>query len=166
MGYGSRALQALNSFYSGELLNLDEVTAEVEIETFEDAGKFDDVRPPLLTCFHLNSFPSLAQNATLATDRIGIRDAAKMPPLLQRLSERQPEKLDYLGVSYGITPLLFKFWKRAGYVPLYMRQTQSELTGEHTCVMLRGLNKNEQEANAWLGAFSVGTSRFCSFLQS
>ncbi|KAL8278179.1 hypothetical protein RQP46_009352 [Phenoliferia psychrophenolica] len=146
MGYGSRALAALNEFYSGELLNLDEVTAEVEVETFEDAGKFSD-------------------DATLATDRIGIRDAAKMPPLLQRLSERQPEKLDYLGVSYGITPLLFKFWKRAGYVPLYMRQTQSELTGEHTCVMLRGLNKNEKEANAWLGAFSVDfRKRFITLL--
>lgn len=43
MGYGSRALQALNSFYSGELLNLDEVTAEVEIETFEEASKISAV---------------------------------------------------------------------------------------------------------------------------
>lgn len=43
MGYGSRALQALNSFYSGELLNLDEVMAEMEIETFEDAAKVDEV---------------------------------------------------------------------------------------------------------------------------
>jgi hypothetical protein len=79
-----------------------------------------------------------------------------MPPLLQRLSERQPEKLDYLGVSYGVTPLLFKFWKRAGYVPLYMRQTTNELTGEHSCVMLRGLNKNREETAEWLSAFSVG----------
>lgn len=98
------------------------------------------------------------QSDTLQTDKIGIRDAAKMPPLLQHLSERQPEKLDYLGVSYGITPLLFKFWKRAGYVPLYMRQTTNELTGEHTCVMLRGLNKNKDESAAWLAAFSVGES--------
>lgn len=79
-----------------------------------------------------------------------------MPPLLQRLSERQPERLDYLGVSYGITPSLFKFWKRAGYVPLYMRQTQNDLTGEHTCVMLRGLHSNKEEVDAWLGAFSIG----------
>ena len=43
MGYGSRALQALNSFYSGELLNLDEVMAEMEIETFEDIAKVNEV---------------------------------------------------------------------------------------------------------------------------
>lgn len=44
MGYGSRALSALNSFYSGELLNLDEMVAEVEIETFEDVAKVNEVR--------------------------------------------------------------------------------------------------------------------------
>ena len=32
-----------------------------------------------------------------------------MPPLLQRLSERRPEALDYLGVSYGITPQLLRY---------------------------------------------------------
>ena len=37
-----------------------------------------------------------------------------MPPLLQRLSERQPESLDYLGVSYGLTPQLL----RRVYIPL------------------------------------------------
>ncbi|KWU45208.1 putative nucleolus protein [Rhodotorula sp. JG-1b] len=146
MGYGSRTLQALNSFYSGELLNLDEVAAELEVETFEDVAKVDE-------------------DASLATDRIGIRDAAKMPPLLQRLSERQPENLDYLGTSYGITPSLFKFWKRAGFVPLYLRQSQNDLTGEHSCVMLRGLNKNAEEANRWLGAFSVDfRKRFITLL--
>jgi len=146
MGYGSRALQALNAFYSGELLNLDEVQQELDVETFEDAAKVDD-------------------DATFENDKVGIRDAAKMPPLLQRLSEKQPEQLDYLGVSYGITPQLFKFWKRAGYAPLYMRQSTNELTGEHTVVMLRGLNRNAAEAGAWLGAFSVDfRKRFIALL--
>ncbi|SCV74769.1 BQ2448_7798 [Microbotryum intermedium] len=146
MGYGSRALQALNSFYSGELLNLDEVVKEMEVETFEDVAKVDE-------------------DASLQTDQIGIRDASKMPPLLQRLSERQPENLDYLGVSYGLTPLLFKFWKRAGFSPLYIRQTQNDLTGEHSCVMLRGLNKNRQEVSRWLGAFSLDfRKRFIALL--
>ena len=31
-----------------------------------------------------------------------------MPPLLQRLTERKPESLDYLGVSYGLTPQLLR----------------------------------------------------------
>ena len=32
-----------------------------------------------------------------------------MPPLLQRLTERKPETLDYLGVSYGLTPQLLRW---------------------------------------------------------
>jgi hypothetical protein len=31
-----------------------------------------------------------------------------MPPLLQRLTERKPENLDYLGVSYGLTSQLLR----------------------------------------------------------
>jgi N-acetyltransferase 10 len=116
-----------------------------------------------------------------------------MPPLLQRLTERKPESLDYLGVSYGLTPQLLRcvvffdvqsmlggrwrptrvtrppsfdqhtniaienrFWKRAGFTPLYLRQTQSELTGEHTCVMVRGLNSSAESDLEWLGEFAKG----------
>ena len=32
-----------------------------------------------------------------------------MPPLLLQLSERPAEKLDYLGVSYGLTPELLRY---------------------------------------------------------
>lgn len=31
-----------------------------------------------------------------------------MSPLLHRLTERKPENLDYLGVSYGLTPQLLR----------------------------------------------------------
>jgi len=45
MGYGARALESLNSFYSGDLLNLDEVMEEDSAETFaEAASKVDKVR--------------------------------------------------------------------------------------------------------------------------
>ena len=50
-----------------------------------------------------------------------------------------------------------RFWKRAGYVPLYVRQTASDLTGEHTCVMVRGLNSSPQEELEWLGEFAKGS---------
>lgn len=89
-----------------------------------------------------------------------------MPPLLQRLSEVKPQSLDWLGVSYGLTPQLLKFWKRAGYVPLYLRQTQNELTGEHTCVMLRGLGgENAAEAKGWMSDFALDfRKRFIALL--
>jgi N-acetyltransferase 10 len=79
-----------------------------------------------------------------------------MPALLQRLSERTPEQLDYLGVSYGLSPPLLRFWKRLGFVPLYVRQTSNDITGEHTCVMLRGLNNTPTDKLDWLAAFAKG----------
>ncbi|KAG5652226.1 hypothetical protein H0H81_005768 [Sphagnurus paluster] len=133
MGYGSRALQALNSFYSGEYFNLDE-SARMEPE-YPDVAVVD-------------------ADTDLLTDKPTVRAPTAMPPLLQRLTERKPESLDYLGVSYGLTPQLLRFWKRAGYVPLYVRQTASELTGEHTCAMVRGLNSSTESELEWLGEFA------------
>ncbi|KAI0059576.1 DUF699-domain-containing protein [Artomyces pyxidatus] len=133
MGYGARALKALNSYYSGEYFNLDE--APKGEESYPDAAAIDD-------------------STSLLTDNPTIRSPTAMPPLLQRLTERKPEALDYLGVSYGLTPQLLRFWKRAGYIPLYIRQTQSELTGEHSIVMVRGLNSSDTGELEWLGEFS------------
>ena len=42
MGYGSRALQALNAFYSGEYFNVDEA-AQPE-QSYPDPSAIDDVR--------------------------------------------------------------------------------------------------------------------------
>ena len=103
-----------------------------------------------------------------------MRAPTEMPPLLGRLTERKPETLDYLGVSYGLTSQLLRFvqriacshvhrlirfpsfWRRSGFVPLYVRQTTSELTGEHTCVMVRGLNSSGEGELEWMGEFAKG----------
>ena len=44
-----------------------------------------------------------------------------LPPLLLKLSERRPENLDYIGVSFGVTEPLLKFYKRANFIPVYLR---------------------------------------------
>jgi N-acetyltransferase 10 len=99
-----------------------------------------------------------SQNATLASDSIGVRDVNKMPPLLQRLSERKPENLDYLGVSFGLTKDLLRFWKKMGFVPLYASQKENALTGEYSFVMLKQLASAIVREEGWLGAFASGMS--------
>ncbi|CUA78060.1 hypothetical protein RSOLAG22IIIB_02675 [Rhizoctonia solani] len=144
MGYGSRALKALESFYNGELFNLDETPEETQEEGYR---------------------PTIDPNATLLTDKIAVRSATQMPPLLQRLSQRKPEMLDYVGVSYGLSPQLLRFWKRAGYCPLYLRQTMSDLTGENTCVMVKNLGDVQEGEEHWIGAFAQDfRRRFLSLL--
>jgi N-acetyltransferase 10 len=134
MGYGSRALELLNDFYEGKFASLN-----------EEDNAFPDGNMTRVTDAELS-------NASLLDDDIKVRDILKMPPLFSKLSERRPDNLDYVGVSYGLTQPLHKFWKRASFVPVYLRQTPNELTGEHSCVMLRPLETAQDKA--WLGAFA------------
>ncbi|WVQ84360.1 hypothetical protein IAT38_006512 [Cryptococcus sp. DSM 104549] len=136
MGYGSRAIEALNSFYAGDLYNFDDAAGD-SLESFADASK-------------------VGPNASLQNDTVAVRDPSRMPPLLQRLSERKPEALDYLGVSFGLTRDLLRFWKKSGFTPLYASQRENALTGEYTFVMLKTLLGGTAAGGGgeWLGAFA------------
>lgn len=132
MGYGKRALQCLVNFFEGKTASLDE------------SPKYIDENMVRVTDEELES-------ATLQTDNIQVRDPKSLPPLLLRMSEKRPDSIDYLGVSYGLTANLHRFWKREGFIPMYLRQTATDLTGEHTCVMIRPVEGKE---STWLGAFA------------
>uniref|UniRef100_A0A8D8M9L1 RNA cytidine acetyltransferase n=1 Tax=Cacopsylla melanoneura TaxID=428564 RepID=A0A8D8M9L1_9HEMI len=123
MGYGSRALSLLKLYYEGKIPTEDCEPVEENIEAVED------------------------EDVDLLEERIEPRK--KLPPLLLKLSERPPEHLDYLGVSYGVTAPLLKFWKRAGFTPVYLRQTTNELTGEHTCIMLHPFTDSPWLTSYW-----------------
>ncbi|KAK6205007.1 putative ATPase [Scheffersomyces amazonensis] len=142
MGYGSRALELLKDYFEGKFTDISE------------SNVLDDHTITRVTDKEL-------ENSSLK-DEIKLRDAKTLPPLLLKLSEKAPYYLHYLGVSYGLTPQLHKFWKRAGFVPVYLRQTANELTGEHTAVMISTLSGRE---NSWLNEFSSDFhKRFLSLL--
>lgn len=139
MGYGSRALQLLTDFYDGNFTNLSE-NDDTTIQQTETMPRVTDAE---------------LESASLLEDTIKIRDIHTMPPLFSKLSERRPDALDYLGVSFGLTSPLHKFWKRAHFAPVYLRQTPNDLTGEHSCVMLRPLLNNNNETDvSWLSAYA------------
>ena len=151
MGYGSQALRLLTDFYEGKFSNLSEKSDTVEKE---EMVRVTDAE---------------IEDSTLFSDNVKVRDIHSMPPLFSKLSERKPPRLDYLGVSFGLTAPLHKFWKRASFAPVYLRQTPNELTGEHSCVMLRTLDANSSSSSnndtAWLGAFARDFhKRFLSLL--
>ncbi|KAM7204296.1 nucleolar ATPase [Naviculisporaceae sp. PSN 640] len=134
MGYGSRAIQLLIDYYEGKFTNLSEDSAPAVPRTIKRVTDAE------------------LANANLRTDEIKIRDMSELPPLFAKLAECRPERLDYVGVSYGLTKALHKFWKRAQFAPVYLRQTANDLTGEHTCVMLRPLKEDTDQS--WLGSFA------------
>jgi N-acetyltransferase 10 len=66
-----------------------------------------------------------------------IKPRKHLEPILQKLSERKPSKLDYIGTSFGVTKELYNFWRKNKFEPIYLRQAKNDLTGEHSCVMIR-----------------------------
>ena len=125
MGYGSRALQLLQEYYEGKIVCVREDMEEETIDQVEE------------------------EELGLLQESLAPRK--NLPPLLLELSERPPEKLQYLGTSYGLTPNLLRFWKKSGYVPTYIRQTKNDLTGEHTLIMLKLLESDTR--SSWLSEF-------------
>ncbi|AQK92442.1 RNA cytidine acetyltransferase 1 [Zea mays] len=156
LGYGSAAIGLLSRYYEGQMRRLfdddEEETEEPDVKIAEAAEK-----------------------ASLLEETIKPR--ANLPPLLVHLHERRPEKLHYLGVSFGLTQELFRFWRKHNFYPFYVGQIpviisnrtchnrltvlsvspsvvliaisffQSAVTGEHTCMVLRPLNSDDIEVS-------------------
>ncbi|ETN81931.1 putative ATPase DUF699 [Necator americanus] len=128
MGYGTRTIELLEEYYLGHVPSIEENVKET-VKTIKDGN-------------------------TVALLEEQVAPRADLPPLLMRLSERKAERLDYLGVSFGLTLDLLKFWKKSGFVPVYLRQTPSPLTGEYTCAMLKRLHGDEADPSpSWLAAY-------------
>ncbi|KAF6021225.1 NAT10 [Bugula neritina] len=142
-GYGKRAINVLESYYKHKIpSNIEEPKAT----TFKDA---------------------ILETNNLLKEVIKPRSSTELPPLISKLSERKPESLDYLGVSYGLTSDLLRFWKKCGFLPVYLRQTQNALTGENSCIMLKILNEEEkrEDESSWLKTFNQDfRRRFISLL--
>ncbi|XP_015596877.1 RNA cytidine acetyltransferase isoform X1 [Cephus cinctus] len=130
MGYGSRALELLRQYYELNIPNIEETSEEISVN-------------PEITNVQDEDIGLLEET---------IEPRASLPPLLSKLSERKPEHLDYIGVSFGLTESLLKFWKKAKFIPVYLRQTTNDITGEHSCIMLSKLNPEKDESD-WLESY-------------
>ena len=107
----SRAIELLRRFYQGELHEGD--TSDVEDEVDQDSGE-DDMG---------DEQSGSGSGGGSGSDVI--RPRKNLPPLLVPLSDKRPERLHWLGVSFGISTQLFNFWhSKAGFRPLYLRQVR------------------------------------------
>lgn len=136
MGYGSRALQLMTDYFEGKFASLDEDNNLASEDKFS-INRLTDAE--------------LETSTVSLNDEIKPRKEEKLPPLFVNLAHKSPYYLHYLGVSYGLTQQLHKFWRHGGYIPVYLRQTTNDLTGEHTCVMLKTLENRDDK---WLKAFA------------
>ena len=145
MGYGSRALQLLTQYFSGEMVNgvesspVEEPEAEVQVEKPSKGLQKEKIKP-----------------------------RKTLPPLLTPVLEAKVQRLHWIGSSFGLTSKLYNFWSKAGFSAVYVRQTTNDLTGEHTAILLRALPTDdlpEAPTDGWLSAFLVDAKRrFVSLL--
>ncbi|MCD7470158.1 hypothetical protein HAX54_009819 [Datura stramonium] len=100
MGYGSAAIELLTRYFEGQLTQFSEVETEDALET-----------PQVNVTEAAEEFSLVKENVTPRTD---------LPPLLVPLRERRPERLHYLGVSFGLTLDLFRFWRKHKFAPFFI----------------------------------------------
>lgn len=127
LGYGSTAVELLTRYFEGHLTTISEVDVD-------NAPESPHVR-----------VTEAAEKVSLLEENIKPR--RDLPPLLVHLRERRPERLHYLGVSFGLTMDLFRFWRKHKFAPFYICQIPSTVTGEHTCMVLKPLNNEDVESS-------------------
>ncbi|CAN0114859.1 unnamed protein product, partial [Ectocarpus sp. 4 AP-2014] len=171
MGYGSRAIDLLTKYYEGGLFSgtggeegseegsedsSEESSEEEEDDDDDHDDESSDEEEEGNGTAKKKKKKASAKRGGLSSERLAPRK--KLPPLLVSAGERPPERLHWLGSSFGVTGQLLRLWKRAGFRLVYLRQTTSDLTGEHTGVMLRALDTEgmkEKPEDGWLASFAA-----------
>lgn len=127
MGYGSRAIDLLIQYFQGDIMCMN---ANLKVP---DIGEFSGESGVVVES---------------GDNEDEIKPRVKLPPLLTALHERPAERLHWLGVSFGLTTQLLSFWSRKGFKMNYVRQTQNEITGEYSCIILREMKINTSDMDA------------------
>ena len=120
MGYGSRALSLLTDFYEGKIINLNETEEETKLSKVKQ---------------------QVSNESVLKTEEIKPRK--KLKPLLTKLCDTKPSHVFYIGTAFGLTKELFNFWRKAEFLPVYLKLTENDITGEHSCIMLKPFERED-----------------------
>lgn len=118
MGYGSRALELLTQFYEGKCINLNS----------DNLSSMKNSK---------NSKNDTENNSKADLANEEVKPRKKLSPLLVKTTDIKPTFVYYLGTAFGLTKELFSFWRKNEFYPLYLKLTENDITGEHSCIMIR-----------------------------
>lgn len=104
-------------------------------------------------CVSLDDTPHIysCKSKKFSTD-----NALSWPPLLLQLTEVEPEKVDYILVSYYLTADLLRFWKKVEFVPVYISGEKNSAQ-EHICFMMKAVG------NEILSYMKENWKSFCDY---
>ena len=91
--------------------------------------------------------------------RIAVHNAVRSrglgSALLDAVETEVGSEVDWLGVGYGVTPRLVRFWTANGYRTVHLSTTRNARSGEHSAVMLRQTGEAGEELAARHGGWFV-----------
>jgi len=121
MGYGTRALQLLFNFY---------------------------MKSEKVTSLKLNNDDNTNEKKTTKETIVDITEEEikpkkKLKPLLEKLEDVKPPFIYWIGALFGLNSDLYNFWNKNGMFPIYLKLTENDITGEHSCIMLKPLQNEE-----------------------
>lgn len=71
------------------------------------------------------------------------RDRCEDNVLLYDLDDLSAPRLDWIGASFGVTERLHGFWSRSRLLPVGVKQTVTQATGDHSGIFLRPVGDTE-----------------------
>ncbi len=120
MGYGTKALHILGEFYEGKIVNLNEISSNEQLSKENKNTVYDN---------------------TLNTEII--KPKKKLRPLLSQLADVKPTLAHWIGTAFGLTKELFNFWRKSNFHPVYLKLSENDITGEHSCIMMKPLRDDD-----------------------
>lgn len=116
--------------------------ADLRAQMYDGARVKGNMLPDVLTT-QLRDESAAVPNG-LRVVRIAVHDAVRSEGLGSRLladvRDEFEADLNWLGVGYGATPQLLRFWHRNGYHAVQLSTTRNDTSGEHSALMLDPLN--------------------------
>ncbi|TBU06459.1 helicase [Hamiltosporidium magnivora] len=81
--------------------------------------------------------------------------------LLYSLKDILIPKIEWIGSSFGVTSHLLFFWKKLNFLQIYLKQTPSKITGEHSVIVIKDIHDN----NTWIyDYYNIFISKFINLL--
>ena len=160
MGYGSRALELLAQYFLGNIQSVNEEDDDDGDEEMAEEIAEEAPAAAVAAAKEEEDLPADSEATNDLSDKLHTEKIAprkNLPPLLVPLDQRPAEQLHWLGVAFGLSPSLFAFWRRSKYTPVYLRMTPNDITGEHSCIMMRTLRDDAlgvTSGEGWLDAFA------------
>jgi N-acetyltransferase 10 len=70
--------------------------------------------------------------------------------MLINLENRNPPRINYIGVSFSMTHYLFYFWRKNGFKLVFIQGKKNQSTGEYICIMLYPIEKKLHLIPNWI----------------